>query len=149
MVLPDRFTIRVYGLLIANNKVLLVNEQAGTRGYTKFPGGGMELGEGTRDCLRREFMEELGIDISVGAHFYTTDFYLQSGFKPSDQLMSIYYYVNYNGNIENIRLDRFKIEAEEGSEWLEFFWLDLTTLHQDMLTFPIDKLVAQKLIDSK
>ena len=146
MSIPTKFTIRVYGLLIVNNKLLLVNEQAGERSYTKFPGGGMELGEGTRDCLVREFMEELGIEITVGDHFYTTDFYLQSGFKPSDQLMSIYYHVSYNGNIEHIRLDKFKIEAEEGSEWLEFFWTDLSTINANMLTFPIDKVLAKMLL---
>ena len=55
------FTIRVYGILVNQEKQVLVSDEK-IRGeyYTKFPGGGMEFGEGTRDCLKREFMEENG-----------------------------------------------------------------------------------------
>ena len=59
-----KFTIRVYGILVNENKRVLVSDEF-IRGdyFTKFPGGGMELGEGTRDCLRREFKEETGLDV--------------------------------------------------------------------------------------
>jgi 8-oxo-dGTP diphosphatase len=45
------FTIRVYGILLNTNKQVLVSDEH-IRGnyYTKFPGGGLELGEGTR-CI--------------------------------------------------------------------------------------------------
>ncbi|MCH5686994.1 NUDIX domain-containing protein [Niabella sp. W65] len=42
---------------------------------TKFPGGGLELGEGTRDCIIRECKEEIGVDVEVADHIYTTDFF--------------------------------------------------------------------------
>ena len=32
---------------------------------TKFPGGGMEFGEGTIDCIKRECMEEFGEEVEV------------------------------------------------------------------------------------
>ena len=48
-------SIRVYGILINGNKQLLVSDEFIRGGYyTKFPGGGLEFGEGTRDCLKRE-----------------------------------------------------------------------------------------------
>jgi 8-oxo-dGTP diphosphatase len=66
-----RFNIRVYGLWI-HNSMVLVNEEV-IRGFNrtvvKFPGGGLEQGEGTIDCLKREWKEELGIDIGVLQHF--------------------------------------------------------------------------------
>src|SRR5574338_991963 len=87
------FNIRVYGILINENKQILVSDEY-IRGnfFTKFPGGGMEFGEGTRDCLRRELREELGIESEIGDHIYTTDYFQMSAFRPTDQIISIYYF---------------------------------------------------------
>src|SRR5215467_6889411 len=88
------FNIRVYGILINNEKqVLVVDEFIRGGYYTKFPGGGLELGEGTRDCLVREFKEEMDLEVEVGEHLYTTDFYQVSAFNPAHQIISIYYLV--------------------------------------------------------
>src|ERR1041385_9580443 len=89
------FNVRVYGVLVAGNGDILVADEHIRGGYyTKFPGGGMEFGEGTRDCLKREFKEETGLDVTVGEHIYTTDYYQQSAFNPKDQIISIYYFVH-------------------------------------------------------
>jgi 8-oxo-dGTP diphosphatase len=88
------FSIRVYGILVNEQRQVLVSDEwiRGMR-ITKFPGGGLEFGEGTRDCLRREFMEELTLKVEVGEHLYTTDYFQMSAFNPSHQIISIYYYV--------------------------------------------------------
>ena len=139
----NRFNIRVYGLLENNNnELLLVNERIGDFAFTKFPGGGLELGEGTIDGLKREFKEELGIDVEVKGHFYTTDFFQQSGFKPTDQLISIYYRVESLHPLSHIRLDAFEIYNDGKTEELQFFWQPKNTLHPDLVTFPIDKHVV-------
>src|SRR5262245_30624125 len=86
-------SIRVYGILINENKQLLVSDELIRGGYfTKFPGGGLEFGEGTRDCLKREFKEEMNLDVEVGDHIYTTDYYQESAFKPGLQIFSVYYF---------------------------------------------------------
>ena len=60
------FTIRVYGILINEHKQVLVSDELIRGMYiTKFPGGGLELGEGTRDCLKREFMEEMNLNVEI------------------------------------------------------------------------------------
>ena len=89
------FNVRVYGLLLDSQKRLLVSDEY-IRGefFTKLPGGGLEFGEGTRDGLAREFMEETGITVTVGAHLYTTDFFQISAFNKKDQIISIYYMVH-------------------------------------------------------
>ena len=86
------FNIRVYGILINENNQLLVSDEY-IRGeyYTKFPGGGLEFGEGTRDCLKREFKEEMDLDVEIGEHIYTTDYFQMSAFNPEHQIISIYY----------------------------------------------------------
>src|ERR1700743_2784402 len=88
------FNLRVYGVLMGpNNEVLVADELIRGGYYTKFPGGGLEFGEGTRDCLKREFKEEMGLDVEVGDHLYTTDFFQMSAFNPDHQIISIYYWV--------------------------------------------------------
>src|SRR3954463_3659823 len=89
-----RFNIRVYGILINEKKQVLVSDELirGNR-YTKFPGGGLEYGEGTRDCLKREFLEEMNLEVEVGEHLYTTDYFQPSAFHPDHQIISIYYFV--------------------------------------------------------
>ena len=91
----SHITVRVYGVLIDPGYGLLVSDEY-IRGdyFTKLPGGGLEFGEGTRDCLVREFKEETGLDVTVGDHIYTTDFYQPSTFRAGDQILSIYYRVN-------------------------------------------------------
>ena len=63
------FNVRVYGILIDEKNRLLVSDEF-IRGeyFTKLPGGGLEFGEGTRDGLQREFLEETGLQVSVGSH---------------------------------------------------------------------------------
>src|SRR5512133_2855883 len=88
----QKFNIRVYGILINEQKEVLVSDEF-IRGnyYTKFPGGGLEFGEGTRDCLKREFLEEMNLNVEVGEHLYTTDYFQMSAFHPDHQIISIYY----------------------------------------------------------
>ena len=147
----DRFTIRVYGILFDENKRVLLSDEF-IRGdyFTKFPGGGMEFGEGTRDCLRREFKEETGLDIIVGEHIYTTDYYQQSAFNPNDQIISIYYFVHAEdtGSLA-VKTKVFDFElhqiadAKGQSEVLR--WIDWSELSDDSVSLPIDKIVVRML----
>src|ERR1700760_4067827 len=86
--------LRVYGILLGENKKVLVSDEY-IRGeyFTKFPGGGLEFGEGTRECLKREFKEEMDLEVEVLDHIYTTDFFQMSAFNPEYQILSIYYFV--------------------------------------------------------
>ena len=91
---PSRFNIRVYGILIQEGKVLITDEVRSGVKMTKFPGGGLEFGEGIAECLIREFKEELNIRISIKTLFYVNDFYQVSSFNKNEQLVSIYYLVS-------------------------------------------------------
>ncbi|MFN5910799.1 MAG: NUDIX domain-containing protein, partial [Bacteroidota bacterium] len=65
-----RFNLRVYGILINDRDEVLVSDECRNGfSFTKFPGGGVEVGEGFPQALEREFEEELGIRVEVGELF--------------------------------------------------------------------------------
>ncbi len=146
----NRFTIRVYGLLLnENQELLLVHEKMPHLHFTKFPGGGMEFGEGTRDCLKREFMEETGLEVEIGDHIYTTDFFQPSAFKQGDQLMAIYYQVLLQNTNQTLSLEENTIYAGGKAETLRFFWKNINEISPEQdLTFPIDRIVARKFLSN-
>ena len=144
------FNIRVYGILINDNKQVLVSDEF-IRGkyYTKFPGGGLELGEGTRDCLKREFKEEMNLQVDVGEHIYTTDYYQISAFNPDHQIISIYYFAHALEPITApLRIKEFDFDDsqlkiyEEVNEIETFRFIDWHSFSADSVTLPIDKIVA-------
>lgn len=143
------FNVRVYGILIDSHNRLLVSDEF-IRGsyFTKLPGGGLEFGEGTRDCLKREFMEETGLTVEVGDHIYTTDFFQISAFNNKDQIISIYYFVKTNERILiNTKTKPFDFSpgetADLNGESEVFRWIKLTELAEDHMSLPIDKVVIQ------
>lgn len=141
------FVIRVYGIILnEKNEILLTDEFRFGEKMTKFPGGGLEFGEGTIDCLRREFKEECnGQEIENIHHFYTTDFFQQAFFMENHQLISIYYLAKLKKPIRfSISKKPFDFEkTENGSQ--SFRWVKLNDLKTDDLSFPIDKFAANKL----
>ncbi|HLP21858.1 MAG TPA: NUDIX domain-containing protein [Chitinophagales bacterium] len=149
-VLPPlkRFNVRVYGLLINPQQQLLVADEAFKSGQkaTKFPGGGLELGEGLIEGLKREFVEETGIDVEVKEHFYTTDFFVRSFFElsPDSQIISIYYIVE-SADWQKIKTSTTKFDFEyiAGKESESFRWVNLSELDAETdIVLPIDKVVV-------
>ncbi len=144
------FNIRVYGILINEQKQVLVSDEL-IRGMpiTKFPGGGLESGEGTRDCLQREFKEEMDLHVEVGDHIYTTDFFQLSAFNPSHQIISIYYFAKALEpictplRIKPFDFDEAQMEVYKAKGETETFrFIDWNDFSADTVTLPIDKIVV-------
>ncbi len=147
------FNLRVYGILVNEQRQVLVSDELIRGGYfTKFPGGGLEFGEGTRECLAREFKEEMDLAVEVTEHIYTTDFFQLSAFRPDDQIISIYYFAKAMEPIRAPLRDRpFDFDEEqlrlyaERKEIETFRFLNWEDFSPEALTLPIDKLVAAML----
>lgn len=140
-----KFNVRVYGILTLNNAVLVSDEFIKGNKITKFPGGGLEFGEGTKDCLIREFKEELDLDVEILDHLYTTDFFVSSAFHTNSQIISIYYFVKAKSKLNfKISLTEHNYDKKEGAQSLR--WLDYKDLKESDLTLIIDKRVAELLM---
>ena len=131
----DKINIRVYAIYLnEKNELMALDEGYVGEKLIKLPGGGLEFGEGTIECLHREFAEELNLKIEVLEHFYTQEDFLVSRFRENEQLLTIYYTVNIL-NLEDLNiLD----DSIENVKWI--------SLHEENpLTLPIDKIVFEKL----
>jgi len=148
MDLPEinKFNIRVYGLVFnPSNQVLLSDEYEFDRRITKFPGGGMNFGEGPEDCLKREALEEFKQEVEITGHFYTTHFFQRALFYPDSQLISLYYTMRFK---EPIRFEISGVpfdfrETKNGSQ--SFRWADVEKLSKNDLSFPVDQYVLDLL----
>ena len=145
------FNLRVYGIIINEKKQVLVSDEYIRGGlYTKFPGGGLEFGEGTRDCLKRELKEELNIDSEIGKHIYTTDYFQMSAFRPEDQIISIYYFAKPLEELKvELKTTPFDFDEREmeiykqTGETETFRFIDWEDFSEATVTLPIDKIVAR------
>ncbi len=152
-----RFNVRVYILLLNERRdsLLLSDEIIDGEYYTKFPGGGLEYGEGILDCLHREAREELGQDIEVLNQFYTSERFLVSRFTPEDQIICVYYKCRLLPDSKGRREPHFRVakhpyafikqhEREQSLRWCRFDQMDLTEL-----SFPLDRQVWLRLLDER
>ena len=130
------FNVRVYALLEHKGKLLVIHEPFQGKLIYKFPGGGLEFGEGTRDCLKREFKEELYLDVVIGSHFYTQDFFVRNAFDPTEQVLLIYYKVT----ITDKALVKLKVLDADINELL---WIKPTDLNAEKFTLDADKVVVE------
>ncbi len=143
----NHFNIRVYGILInEENQLLVTDELINGHKITKLPGGGLEFGEGTIDCIKREFIEETKNEIEVIEHFYTTDFFQKSAYNNTHQIMSIYYKVKPSSTFKIISTEKIFDFGDELNYIQTFRWVDIPKINENTFTLPIDKVIANMII---
>ena len=73
-------TVRVTGVLLHADKILLVQQQTESRAWS-LPGGKLEPGETLEEGLIREMQEETGLDVRLIKQLYVCD-------KPEDCIVT-------------------------------------------------------------
>lgn len=142
------FVVRAYGIYLDDTKGVLVSDELIKGKYiTKFPGGGLEFGEGLVDCVKREMLEETGQEFDVHSHFYTTDFFVASAFDPFYQVISVYYRIFPKEDVR-FRLSQSLFDFEKQEEGAQAFrFIPLKELEPKHLTLAIDQKVAELIVD--
>lgn len=145
----DQFNIRVYGILVNDNReVLLSDEREYGMEFSKFPGGGLEYGEGLATGLMREFKEECDADIVILRHIHTTDVFIKSAFNDS-QVLAVYYLVEnttpLRGRFSDCAFD-FKPDKEIDQV---FRWVSVDKLDETDLTFEMDRMAWRAFLSEK
>lgn len=130
----DRFNVRVYGVCLKDQSVLVLHEEYAGNYLTKLPGGGLEFGEGTVQCLARELEEELNLTLKSATHFYTQEDFVQSRFRENEQLLTIYYLMEVESTEDLLILD----PCIERVEWVPIF-------QENPFELPVDQIVYKKL----
>lgn len=147
------FNVRAYGILITpEREVLISDERVGSVKFTKFPGGGLERGEGLIDALKREYIEECNLAIECIQHIYTTDFYEKSSFNES-QILSVYYQIALANSGQLRQLLKITTEGYSHSEVdrekeERFRLVPIDQISEDTFTFKTDKVAWRTFVAS-
>lgn len=141
----DKFNIRVYGIWLKDNKILVSNENIDGFKMTKLPGGGLEFGEGPVECLIREFKEELAVDITVKQLVHTTESFVQSAFRKNEQVIAIHYWAESNDEIAS--LTTVQSTNLGGDNHHLFEWVNVNELDIEKFTFEMDKLALNRFLE--
>ena len=99
-----KLNVRVYMVLTSTNdqgqeEVLVSYERLPMGGVMKFPGGGLEWGEGPTACLRREALEELGQPVVVGDLVHVSRRAHVSSFDANHQVLAVHYEAALEGEV--------------------------------------------------
>jgi 8-oxo-dGTP diphosphatase len=137
------FNIRVYALIVNDNRLLVSEEQHGSVFLRKFPGGGLQFGEGILQALHRELKEELNAEVENASLFSVTEDFVVSFLNNKQQVIGVHYLVELKQDYSDEYLKNNHLELENGH--IHFKWMLLDNLTADDFTSPVDKVAFQKL----
>jgi len=97
----NRVRVRVCGICVEDDKILLVNHVGLAKGdFWAPPGGGLEVGTSAQDNLVREFKEETGLDVDVGRYLFTTEY-----IAPPLHAVELFFAVTRKGGLLGVGTD--------------------------------------------
>ncbi len=117
--------VRVCGLLKKDNKILFVKHRKNNKEYYLLPGGGVDYGESFEIALKREYLEEVNFEITIGNMLFISEAIAPAGDK---HIVNVYFEVFYKSG-------ELKVAEEErlaGAEYLEVEKLEDYTIYPNV-----------------
>jgi 8-oxo-dGTP diphosphatase len=118
----NRLRLRVAGICIENEKILLV-DHSGLNKADQFwapPGGGLLYGESIMECLKREFKEETGLNIQVGEFLCVSEY-----LKPPLHAVELFFEVTRIGGVLESGSDPEVLPEDQIIKKVEFLNFDI------------------------
>lgn len=137
------FNVRVYALIVKNNRLLISEEQHGGVFLRKFPGGGLQFGEGILQALHRELKEELNADVESASMLCVTEDFVVSFLNNKQQVIGVHYLVELKQDYSDEFLNNNRVELENG--FIHFKWKLIDSMNADDFSSPVDKTAFEKL----
>jgi 8-oxo-dGTP diphosphatase len=89
----NRLRLRVCGICLQGDELLVVNHKGlYNHDFWAPPGGGVEFGETAEKALKREFLEECGLNVSVGEFLFACEYV-----NPPLHAVELFFAVSTNG----------------------------------------------------
>ncbi len=134
-----KIAIRVRGIILHENKLLVVKHPHDLS-YYALPGGVLEFGEDVRGCMRREILEELGVESKVGKLLYINNF------VNKDSVQSIEFFFEIVNSVDFLDVSRLK--GTHTYEIAEIKWISVdekTPIYPKILgeDFKVGKVLSQ------
>ncbi len=137
------FKFRVSGLIIKNNKLLLVDMD--DNGFLCLPGGYVELGETTEEAVRRELKEEIQKDVKIEKYLGVVENYFINKYSKKMHEISFYYLMDFVSNDIDDN-DFTLVENDKGRTIkLDFKWIDINDLND----FDVRPALLKNIINNK
>ena len=116
--------IRIKALIINNDKILIGNEN----GLFQFPGGHLEQNETFNECLKREILEETGIEIDddeIERPFMKVTFMNKDWpEKGKNRKVEIYYYIIKTNKMPDLTKFNYTEHEKQNNYQIETFKLN-------------------------
>lgn len=110
--------VRVRGIIIHNGEILVVKHRKEDDFYA-LPGGHLEYGESILECIKREMVEELGVEPEIGKLLYINNFIDK---KKEEQSIEFFFEIKNAFDYKNID----HLEKTHAFEIVELAWLKPT-----------------------
>ena len=127
------FSYRAAGICIQNGRVLLQRPR-NDDGFA-FPGGHVAFEETNEQTLIREFREEIGADIKVGALKWVGEIFFPWGSRPCHQICLYYMVEITGGDVPEEGMFLGKEHFQNQNFELEFHWIPLDAV-KNILLYP-------------